>query len=280
MATKKRPVPTGDIFEDISKFQEQFGFDTADVDENFLAHQIGFLQEELNETKEAFMYADAEGVIDGIVDLIVVAVGTLKFFTQYGHDVSAWKKVMTANMAKEVGFNDSRPDSGGIDLVKPKGWKPPKLASEAKFLEQIFLKSVADGSGNYHHAKLTRMLEGQGARASVAILRDCIEIHNKKAQDYSSVNSPVQPADYYPEGLNSFEYLIDVLKRNRQRSLIAELKANGKEPNYEGLIDTIKDRIIYLAMMGEWVAKQTPGQDTSRDLFNRPIVNASNEQKA
>ena len=48
----------------------------------FLNFRVKFLEEELNETKLAAEedYVDAEEVVDGLIDLCVVAIGTLDAF--------------------------------------------------------------------------------------------------------------------------------------------------------------------------------------------------------
>ena len=52
----------------------------------FLQFRINFLKEELNETEEAFNNKDAAEVVDGLIDLCVIAIGTLDAF-----DVDAQK---------------------------------------------------------------------------------------------------------------------------------------------------------------------------------------------
>ena len=91
----------------------------------YLEFRINFLQEELDETQRAaFIYEDPEEIVDGLIDLCVVAIGTLDAF---GVDANAaWNEVLKANMAKEVGVKPERPNPLGLpDLMKPEGWKPP-----------------------------------------------------------------------------------------------------------------------------------------------------------
>ena len=90
----------------------------------FLKFRVAFLQEELDETREAYMIGDAEEVVDGLIDLSVVAIGTLDAF---GVDpYKAWDEVLKANMQKEVGKKSTRPNPLGVpDLVKPDDWKAP-----------------------------------------------------------------------------------------------------------------------------------------------------------
>ena len=90
----------------------------------FLQFRIRFLEEELNETKKAAKEKDAEEVVDGLIDLCVVAIGTLDAFGVNAYQ--AWNQVQVANMAKKVGVKESRPNKLGLpDLIKPEGWTPP-----------------------------------------------------------------------------------------------------------------------------------------------------------
>ena len=90
----------------------------------FLKFRIEFLQEELDETQAAYQRKDAEEIVDGLIDLCVVAIGTLD---AYGVDpYKAWDEVLRANMAKEVGIKESRPNPLGVpDLTKPEDWEAP-----------------------------------------------------------------------------------------------------------------------------------------------------------
>ena len=90
----------------------------------YMAFRLGMMQEELDETKQAFEQKDAPEMVDGIIDLCVFAIGTLEVF---GVDANkAWDEVYRANMAKEVGIKEGRPNPLGLpDLVKPKGWEGP-----------------------------------------------------------------------------------------------------------------------------------------------------------
>ncbi len=90
----------------------------------FLKFRIEFLQEELDETREAHIVKDPEEIVDGLIDLCVVAIGTLD---AYGVDpYKAWDEVLKANMQKSVGKKSTRPNPLGVpDLVKPEDWEAP-----------------------------------------------------------------------------------------------------------------------------------------------------------
>ena len=96
---------------------------------DFLAFRLDFLEEEFEETQAAFLNKDHKEVVDGLIDLIVIAIGTLDLF-KCDADV-AWDKIHHSNMAKEPGANKSRQNPFGLpDMVKPKGWVGPNITKE------------------------------------------------------------------------------------------------------------------------------------------------------
>jgi len=121
---------SNDWVKDIHDMQTKFGTrDAVEKMDNakllaFLSFRLKFLQEELDETKSALLDGDSEEIVDGLIDLCVVAIGTLD---AYGIDAyDAWDEVLDANMAKEVGVKEGRPNPLGLpDLIKPEGWTAP-----------------------------------------------------------------------------------------------------------------------------------------------------------
>lgn len=119
------------IFDDMRRMHDKFGMH-AIVDKmddetlhQFLKFRIDCLTEELNETKRAFAFNDPEEVVDGLIDLMVFAAGTLDLFDVNGEE--AWFQVYKANITKEAGIKEGRPNPLGLpDLVKPTYWKGPE----------------------------------------------------------------------------------------------------------------------------------------------------------
>lgn len=120
-------------FKDMQDMHKKYGVDKWMNDEKnsdwsrlnkFMQFRISMMQEELDETKAAFNDRNAEEMVDGIIDLCVFAIGTLEVF---GVDANkAWDQVYKANMSKEVGIKEGRPNPLGLpDLVKPDGWEGP-----------------------------------------------------------------------------------------------------------------------------------------------------------
>jgi|TARA_B110000908_G_C10009820_1_gene338011 hypothetical protein len=130
--------------DDIETMQDKFGtldwiFDNKKDKEKlktFLEFRINFIQEELDETKKAFETLDGEELVDGLIDLCVVAIGTLDAF---GVDAyKAWDEVLKANMSKKVGIKEGRPNPLGLpDLMKPEDWKAPSHAGNHGIFNDI-----------------------------------------------------------------------------------------------------------------------------------------------
>jgi predicted HAD superfamily Cof-like phosphohydrolase len=98
--------------------------DNPELMKKLLKFRLDFLQEELNEAYGAMDADDAEEVVDAMIDLCVVAIGTLDIYRVDSH--KAWNEILRANMAKEPGVKPSRPNPLGLpDLIKPEGWTGP-----------------------------------------------------------------------------------------------------------------------------------------------------------
>lgn len=117
-------------------FQKKYGFDIPEFDLDKLKFRMDLLKEEYNETVNAVADKNAEEVVDGLVDLVVIALGTLHLA---GVDANkAWSEVFRANMSKERGVKPGREQSGGWDVIKPEGWVGPNHGDNHGKLEEIF----------------------------------------------------------------------------------------------------------------------------------------------
>lgn len=105
----------------------------------WLNFRMDLLREEFKETVSAHNHGVGDEVVDGLIDLIVVASGTL---VALGVNVNtAWSRVHTANMAKVPGRNPSRPNPLNVpDLVKPKGWSSPYHSDNLGVLNDVYRK--------------------------------------------------------------------------------------------------------------------------------------------
>lgn len=127
---------------DINDMHTKFGVNEvvrnldAEKLKKFLEFRVNFLQEELDEMKTA---ETADDVVDALIDLCVVAIGTLNAFEIDSEE--AWNRVHHCNMMKEVGIKESRPNPLGLpDLVKPAGWYPPTHVDNVGLLNKIYEK--------------------------------------------------------------------------------------------------------------------------------------------
>lgn len=125
---------SSDWVKDIAEMHKHFGASTwvqdkvdlgrEDLLDKLMEFRLNFLTEELNEAKTAHDAGNAEDIVDAMIDLCVVAIGTLDL---YGVDAQkAWDEVLKANMAKQPGVKPNRPNPLGLpDLMKPEGWVGP-----------------------------------------------------------------------------------------------------------------------------------------------------------
>ena len=91
---------------------------------DYLEFRLNFIDEERDETWEAFDNRHPEEIVDGLIDLCVIAIGTLDALGVCPY--TAWNEVHKANMSKEIGVKESRPNKLGLpDLIKPDGWTAP-----------------------------------------------------------------------------------------------------------------------------------------------------------
>lgn len=136
------------LIEDMAHMHDHYGVHTAiekltaEQLKTFLKFRIDFLQEELDEMNKAYNEGGesaADDTVDALIDLAVVALGTLDAFRVNSY--KAWNRVYEANMSKVVGIKESRPNPLGLpDLIKPEGWTAPTHADNVGLLEQVFTK--------------------------------------------------------------------------------------------------------------------------------------------
>jgi predicted HAD superfamily Cof-like phosphohydrolase len=117
-----------DIYMMHNKFGVKEWFEKNKGDKDLMRKYIMFrmlmIGEEYQETLSAINNSDAEEVVDGLIDMCVFAIGTLDVM---GVDANqAWNRVYNANVAKNVGVKEGRPNKFGLpDLIKPEGWVAP-----------------------------------------------------------------------------------------------------------------------------------------------------------
>lgn len=131
-----------DVFLDVKAFHKKFelAYDgpPRELEPLLQSFRTKFLHEELQEYEDGVLLlrhavlpeerADAaEKMIDSLVDLVYVAVGTAYM---HGFDFNeAWRRVQNANMAKVRALRASDSKRGSTyDVIKPEGWTPPTHA--------------------------------------------------------------------------------------------------------------------------------------------------------
>lgn len=101
-------------------------------------------------------------------------------------------------------------------------------------------------------------------RHSVKVLEECIELQNRKSQDYQNPNSNIVQAMHYRRGVDTIHDMIHQ-KLLRAQSLL-ESESNQ---NFESLEDTYKDMINYCSFAVSYLRGEMEGQYKLRDHKNR-----------
>lgn len=112
------------IFKDLRTMHKKFGFEPNKepdfLPDEYMEFRVEFVQEEFIELVKAVANKDLPETIDALIDIMVVAAGTLDLM---GVDSQKhWDEVHFCNMQKQVGVTKRK---FGADLMKPHGWKGP-----------------------------------------------------------------------------------------------------------------------------------------------------------
>ena len=117
-------------FRDQEKFMTACGQSVGEYNELQYSMYVKLIDEEHQELLEATLSDDRVEQLDALIDILVVTIGAIH---SMGADAEgAWKEVMNTNFAKidkETGKVRRREDG---KVLKPLGWKPPKLAQFVK----------------------------------------------------------------------------------------------------------------------------------------------------
>ena len=131
--TEDKQLPN--MIENIQNMLAHYGFSSSEMTKGRLDFRLKLLEEEFNETIDAKNDKNAEELVDGLIDIIVIAIGTLELS---GVNVGkAWSAVYNSNMKKLRGSKEGRP-SDGWDLYKPEGWTSPSHIGNHGQLEKLF----------------------------------------------------------------------------------------------------------------------------------------------
>lgn len=140
------------MYEDVADFHKKFGIPTAGSepcripDHQVLEYRIKFLNEELEEFEEACARGSLTDMLDALVDLAWVAMGTAHYMKAPFDE--AWAEVRRANNERVLVTRENCPPEKQYrrDMVmKPPGWRGPEL-----------LRVIAD-----HNTRLKRLAEKQ-----------------------------------------------------------------------------------------------------------------------
>jgi hypothetical protein len=111
-------------------------------------------------------------------------------------------------------------------------------------------------------------------KESLKVLQECAELQTKKSNDYQNPNSKITQADYYPNGITTIHDIMHA-KMLRMMSVMEAMQSEDYVPNFESLEDSGKDLINYASFFVAYCRGGIPGQDPTRNAFNKRSDNES-----
>ena len=137
-----------DLLKDIDNFHKKYGFEKnekVDIPDNseLINFRTAFLMEELAEYTNAITKKDAAGVLDALVDIVYIALGTAWLYNLPFE--KAWNEVQKANMSKIRAKDKTGKRGTKFDVIKPKDWKAPnieKIIEEEREINENFSNRI------------------------------------------------------------------------------------------------------------------------------------------
>jgi predicted HAD superfamily Cof-like phosphohydrolase len=121
------------FFDEVGDFHRKFDLPGTGGDfcqpmtPSVLRYRTEFLEEELTEFKLASRTNDVAGMLDALVDIAWVAMGTAHYMGAPFNE--AWAEVFKANMKKIIRPPDVEHPRGPTETIcKPPDWVPPNIA--------------------------------------------------------------------------------------------------------------------------------------------------------
>lgn len=118
-----------DMFKDVMEFHRKFNLERPEnrMDLEIFKIRLKHITEEVIEFHQAFVNGDSAEVLDALIDLVYVALGTAELMN-FPFE-AGWDEVHKANM-KKVRAKTSEESKRGtaFDVIKPEGWVPANIA--------------------------------------------------------------------------------------------------------------------------------------------------------
>lgn len=213
------------ILSDIADFHAKFGFaypkNPTHLSDQMLNFRVRFLEEELAEYKDASIRLDGAGMLDALVDLVYVALGTA--YLHGFNFAEAWRRVHAANMAKVRAESADQSKRGtAFDVVKPEGWQAP---DHSDLVAGMTHYQTANAQEPTQHLEFPEIQEAAASKtkAEVALRSLHDELNELTAKALVKATQPEQTwAEYGQPELIASKLSTDVM--------LKELAARGGHP--------------------------------------------------
>ena len=203
--------------------------------------------EEIQETREAYATQDFPGVIDGLIDLIYFAYGGI--VKQGCAPRACFEAIHDANMNKKRGTHARRPVESGNDAIKPKDWIDP--VKRLKILSDI---SIDDIEGMLNIPLIMHQVAGLVRQKSVDYNTGAKTFSGEFYDKSKHSAFEIDRSHYFPFGDKSYLQMLQT-KLERLKSL-NEMKEQGIPPNFENVLDTLKDMIAYIVFYSKYIENE------------------------
>lgn len=130
---------SSDFIQDVKDFHDKFNIPIPHspkmLQSDVFEYRRKFLQEELDEYAYAYKNGDYLEMVDALLDLIYVAIGTLLLMGLKPVVIrETWAEVQRANITKErVKTAEHSKRGHTLDVVKPEGWTPPRHSAVFRY---------------------------------------------------------------------------------------------------------------------------------------------------
>lgn len=122
------------------------------------------------------------------------------------------------------------------------------------------------------------MEQDKSERGSVKVLKEAVDLQNRKSQDYQNPLSRVRQADHYPRGVYT---ILDTINGKMLRMYsVLETMEQGGNVNFESVEDSAVDMINYASFLVAYMRGDIDGQEPGKDIFNRRMSKATHPTTA
>lgn len=120
-----------DLVDAAALFSDRLEFLQNNPSYEFLQRRMDFLDEEVEELRQAIVTKDDVEIVDGAMDVMFIALTQayqLFRLKGYSHHQAVWKVRAAFLEVCRSNLDKNPPEKKGAKITKPEGWRPPRIA--------------------------------------------------------------------------------------------------------------------------------------------------------